>query len=79
MQATAKNYEIIQRRYEILHTLNLGCSFITLRGPYNNQAPRCDITWLTYLLWILTATFSKKKLHGFMLQIIYTTVFRAKR
>jgi hypothetical protein len=33
---------------------------------------------LTYL-WILTATFSKKKLHGFMLQIIYTTVFRAKR
>jgi hypothetical protein len=31
-------------RYEILHTLILGCSFITLREPCNNQRPRCDIT-----------------------------------
>ena len=34
------------RRYEILHTLNLGGSFITLREQGNNQQPRCDITWL---------------------------------
>jgi hypothetical protein len=33
-------------RYERLHTLNLGCSFITLREPCNNQWPRCDIAWL---------------------------------
>jgi hypothetical protein len=32
--------------YKILHTLNLGCSFITLVEPCNNQQPRCDITWL---------------------------------
>jgi len=34
------------RRYEILHTLNLGCSFINLRDPCNNQRPRCDNAWL---------------------------------
>jgi hypothetical protein len=34
------------RRYEILHTLNLGCSFIILREPCNNQRLRCDIAWL---------------------------------
>ena len=34
------------RRYGILHTLNLGCSFITLREPCNNQRPRGDIAWL---------------------------------
>ena len=33
-------------RYQILHTLNLGCCFITLREPCNNQRPRCDIAWL---------------------------------
>ena len=33
-------------RYEILYTLNLGCSFITLREPCNNQLPRCDIALL---------------------------------
>ena len=33
-------------RYEILHTLNLGCTFITLREPCNNQRLRCDIAWL---------------------------------
>ena len=33
-------------RYEILHTLNLGCSFITLRELCNNQRHRCDIAWL---------------------------------
>jgi hypothetical protein len=48
------------RRYEILHTSNLGCSFNSLRESCNNQRPRCMI------------------LHGFMLQIIYTTVFRVK-
>jgi hypothetical protein len=26
-----------------VHTLNLGCSFITLRKSCNNQRPRCDI------------------------------------
>ena len=46
MYATAKNYEIIQRSYEILHTLNLGCSFVIFREPYNNQRPRCGIAWL---------------------------------
>ena len=45
------------RRYEIGHTLNIGCSFVTLREPCNNQRPRCDIAC-------------------FILQIIYTTVFR---
>jgi len=29
-----------------LHTLNLGCSIITLREQCNNQRPRCDIVWL---------------------------------
>ena len=33
-------------RYEILHTLNLSCSFITLRELGNNQQPKCDIAWL---------------------------------
>ena len=33
-------------RYEILHTLNLGCSFSALGEPCNNQRPRCDIAWL---------------------------------
>ena len=33
-------------RYEILHILNLGGSFITLGEQSNNQQPRCDITWL---------------------------------
>ena len=33
-------------KYEILYTLNLGCSFITLRELCNNQRPRCDIAWL---------------------------------
>ena len=32
--------------HTILHTLNLGCSFRTLRDPCNNQRPRCDIAWL---------------------------------
>ena len=32
-------------RYDILHTLNLDCSFITLRESCNNQRPRCDIEW----------------------------------
>jgi len=39
MYATAKNYEINTRRCEILHTLNLGCSFITHREPCNNRRP----------------------------------------
>ena len=30
----------------MLHTLNLGCNFITLREPCNNQQTRCDIAWL---------------------------------
>ena len=34
------------RRYEIVYTLNLGFSFITLRVQCNNQQPRCDIAWL---------------------------------
>jgi len=65
MEATAKNYEIIHAvtRYPLLYTLKLGCSNITLREPCNNQLPRCDIDVI---------------LHGFMLQIIYTTVFRVK-
>ena len=29
-----------------MHTLNLGCSFITIREPCNNQRLRCDIEWL---------------------------------
>jgi hypothetical protein len=37
----------------ILHTLNLECSFITLRKSCINQRPRCDIAWLhvTNHLW----------------------------
>ena len=35
-------------RYEIGHPLNIGCSFVTLREPCNNQQPRCDITWLHF-------------------------------
>jgi hypothetical protein len=33
----------ITPRYKILHTLNLGCSCITLRQPCNNQRPKSDI------------------------------------
>jgi hypothetical protein len=33
------------RRYKILHTLNLGCSFITFREACNDQRHRCDIAW----------------------------------
>ena len=32
--------------YNWMHTLNLGCSFITLREPCINQRPICDIGWL---------------------------------
>jgi hypothetical protein len=39
-------YYWIRGIYEILHTLNLGCSFITIREPCNNQRLRCDIEWL---------------------------------
>ena len=35
----------------MLHTLNLGCSFITLRDPCNNKLPRCDIAWLRVRLF----------------------------
>ena len=33
-------------RQQLRHTLNLVCSFITLREPCNNQRPRCDIELL---------------------------------
>ena len=41
-----RNIKNNTRKYEILHTLNLGCSFIVLRELCNNQRPRCDIAWL---------------------------------
>jgi hypothetical protein len=50
------NYEIMHA-YEILHTLNVDCSFITLRESCNNQRP----------------TNVDEILNGFMLQIILTT------
>ena len=34
------------RKCETLHTLSLGCNFITLKEPYNNQRPKFDIAWL---------------------------------
>ena len=34
----------------MLHTLNMGCSFITLRQQCNNQRPRCDNAWL-HVTW----------------------------
>jgi hypothetical protein len=46
------------RYWEILHNLNLGCSFIILRELCNNQWPRCDIAWLhvanlyTTVFWV---------------------------
>ena len=33
-------------RQQLRHTLNLVCSFITLREPCNNQRPICDIVWI---------------------------------
>ena len=45
MKATAKNYEIIHADTRYC-TLNLSCSFITIREPCNNQRPRCDIARL---------------------------------
>ena len=33
-------------RYEIFHTLNIVCGFITLRETCNNQPLRSDMTWL---------------------------------
>ena len=57
MYATAKNYEI-------LHTLNLDCSYITLREPCNNQRPRCDIAWLKMLRIIYTMVFRVKTLNS---------------
>ena len=81
------------RRYEILHTFILGCSFITLEEPCNNQRPKCNITWLHatnhlyYYFWAVVLLFSKSRaiikdlnvtLHGFMLQLIYTIIFRVQ-
>jgi hypothetical protein len=43
MYATAKE---LYSRYKILHTLNLGCSFITLKKQCKNQLSRSDIAWL---------------------------------
>ena len=34
------------RKCEILHTLSLGCNFITLKELYNNQRPKFDTAWL---------------------------------
>ena len=52
-QNVSNSYELcnISQRYEILYTLNLGCSFITLREPCNNQRPRCFKQWHTYSLF----------------------------
>ena len=47
---TMKKYT--QIKYEILYTLNLGCSFTTLREPCNNQRSRCDIAFLYYKSFI---------------------------
>jgi len=51
-----KNYELIHAD-TILHTLNPGCSFNTLRKPCNNQRSRCHIAWLhvtnhLYHVWV---------------------------
>jgi hypothetical protein len=32
--------------YKSFILLFLGCSFIILEEPCNNQRPKCDITWL---------------------------------
>jgi hypothetical protein len=48
------------RRYEILHILNIGCSFL----PPESRAIINDLDVI---------------LHGFMLQITYTTLFQVKR
>ena len=42
-----------------LHTLNLGCSCITLREPCNNQQSRCGIAWLHAQIMYTTHTFSE--------------------
>ena len=39
-------WDCIPHADEILYTLNLSCSFITLREPCNNQRPSCDIACL---------------------------------
>jgi hypothetical protein len=64
---TAKNYEIIYVD-TILHTLNLGCRFITLREPYNNQWPKCDIAGLILQI-IYTAVFRVKRLNNLTLHV----------
>jgi hypothetical protein len=44
---------VLSKRSNVLRRLNLGCSFISLIEPCNNQRPRCDIAWLhvTYHLY----------------------------
>ena len=76
MWTTAKNFDIIHVqctctcRYEILHTLNLGCSFITLREPCNKQRPRYDIAWLHVNLQIIYSTvFQVKRLNNLVLHV----------
>ena len=48
----------------MLHTLNMGCSFITLKESWNNQRPIQNVDVIV---------------HGFMLLIIYITLFRVQR
>ena len=57
----------MKHRYEILHNLNLGFSFITLRESHNNQRPRFDIAWPHLLQIIYTKDFRAKRQSKFIM------------
>ena len=66
-------------RYEILHTLNLGSCFITLREPCNNQRPRCDIAWLNVTNHLYHG-FRVKRLNNITLHVrLFNHLTRKKR
>ena len=48
-------------RYEILHTLNLGCSFITLGEPCNNQRLFNRLTRSTVVLHVYYSMFTESQ------------------
>ena len=56
------------RYWEILHNLNLGCSFIILRELCNNQWPRYDIAWL-HVANLYTTVFWVKHLSNLTLYV----------
>ena len=74
IQNVSKSQELWNntRRYEMLHTLNLGCSFITLREPCNNLRPIDVILHGFMSQFIYTTVFWDKRLNNLKLRVRLT-------